>query len=285
MSIVVENVTHTYMQGSPFQATAIHGVNLTVGDGDFLGLIGHTGSGKTTLAMHMNALLKPTEGRILVDGRDINGKEYDRREIRRRVGLVFQYPEHQLFEETVALDVAFGPKNLGLSQEEIDERVREALSRVGLADEIAEKSPFDLSGGQMRRVAIAGVLAMRPETLVLDEPTSGLDPKGRNDILSLIQGLHAGGVTVIMISHSMEDIARLATRICVMREGKLEMIGSPPEIFAQGDALLSMGLALPAAAELARALQNRGIDIPEEIYQMDALREAILSHFRNRGLR
>lgn len=277
MPIVIENLTHTYMPGSPFQSTAITDVSLTVGDGDFFGLIGHTGSGKTTLAMHMNALLAPTSGRVLVDGQDIHQKDYDRREVRRRVGLVFQYPEHQLFEETVALDVAFGPKNLGLSQAEIDTRVQEALHRVGLPEDIAGKSPFDLSGGQMRRVAIAGVLAMRPTTLVLDEPTAGLDPAGRRDILSLVEGLHAGGVTVVMVSHSMEDIASLATRIAVMRGGTLAMLGSPAEVFAQDTALEAIGLTIPAAAQLARALRKRGVSLPAGIYRMDALKAQLLA--------
>jgi energy-coupling factor transport system ATP-binding protein len=272
MSIRIEGLTHTYMPNTPFQATAIHDIDLTVGDGDFLGLIGHTGSGKTTLVMHMNALLKPTAGRVLVDGQDIHDKNYDRREVRRRVGLVFQYPEHQLFEETVAKDVAFGPKNLGVSATEAADQAREAIERVGLSfEEIAERSPFDLSGGQMRRVAIAGVLAMRPETLVLDEPTAGLDPAGRRDILALVQRLHAEGVTVIMVSHSMEDIAQLATRIAVMNGGRLAMVGTPGEVFAEGDALAAMGLDVPAAVKLKDMLRAKGMPVPEEIYQMPAL--------------
>ncbi len=280
MPIVIENLAHTYMEGSPFQSTAIHDISLTVGDGDFLGLIGHTGSGKTTLVMHMNALLKPTRGRVLVDGADINQKGFDRREVRRRVGLVFQYPEHQLFEETVAKDVAFGPKNLSLPQGEIDQRVDEALRRVGLDPaEIGERSPFDLSGGQMRRVAIAGVLAMRPSTLILDEPTAGLDPSGRREILGLIERLHAEGVTVVMVSHSMEDVARLATRIAVMNKGRLAMLDTPGAVFARGAELSGMGLDVPAAVRLKDALNARGIDIPAEIYQMDTLREYLIRRF------
>lgn len=282
MPIVIEKLTHTYMPDSPFQATAIHDISLTVGDGDFLGLIGHTGSGKTTLIMHMNALLKPTSGRVLVDGTDIHEKGFDKRAVRRAVGLVFQYPEHQLFEETVALDVAFGPKNLDLSKGEVDERVSEALFRVGLdPEEISSRSPFDLSGGQMRRVAIAGVLAMRPRTLILDEPTAGLDPSGRRDLLSLIERLHAEGVTVVMVSHSMEDVARLATRIGVMKQGALAMIGSPLEIFAQGKALQEMGLDVPAAVRLAEALRARGTEVPEDIYQMNTLTSWLLMRFGN----
>lgn len=283
MSIVIEKLAHTYMEGSPFQATAIHDIDLTVGDGDFLGLIGHTGSGKTTLVMHMNALLKPTSGRVLVDGQDIFAKEYDRRDVRRRVGLVFQYPEHQLFEETVAKDVAFGPKNLGLAEAEIEERVTEAIGRVGLdVEEMRTRSPFDLSGGQMRRVAIAGVLAMRPETLILDEPTAGLDPSGRRDILGLIERLHAGGTTVVMVSHSMEDVARLATRIAVMNHGVLAMVGAPHEVFAQGRQLSEMGLDVPAAVHLANALRARGMAVPHEIYQMAPLKQWLIDTFHGK---
>jgi energy-coupling factor transport system ATP-binding protein len=279
MSIRIEGLTHTYMPGTPFQATAIHDIDLTVGDGDFLGLIGHTGSGKTTLVMHMNALLKPTAGRVLVDGQDIHDKAYDRREVRRRVGLVFQYPEYQLFEETVAKDVAFGPKNLGLSAAEAADQAREAIERVGLSfDEIAERSPFDLSGGQMRRVAIAGVLAMRPGTLVLDEPTAGLDPAGRRDILALVARLHAEGVTVIMVSHSMEDIAQLATRIAVMNGGRLAMVGTPGEVFAKGEALAAMGLDVPSAVKLKGMLRAKGMPVPEGIYQMPALTDWLARH-------
>ncbi len=281
MSIVAQALTHTYMPGSPFQSTAIHDVSLTVGDGDFLALIGHTGSGKTTLVMHLNALLRPTSGRVLVDGQDINEKGYDRREVRRRVGLVFQYPEHQLFEETVAKDVAFGPNNLGLSEAEVRERADEALARVGLSrSEVADRSPFELSGGQMRRVAIAGVLAMRPEVLILDEPTAGLDPAGRRDILGLIERLHAEGTTVVMVSHSMEDVARLATRIAVMCKGRLAMLGSPREVFARGKELAEMGLDVPAAVQLAQALRARGLPVPEDLYRMDALRAWIDARYR-----
>lgn len=279
MPIVIENLTHTYMEKSPFQATAIHDINLTVGDGDFFGIMGHTGSGKTTLIMHMNGLLKPSKGRIWVDGNDINAKGFDKREVRRRVGIVFQYPEAQLFEETVALDVAFGPKNLGLSKPEIDDRVQEALTRVGVSMEIAERSPFDLSGGQMRRVAIAGVLAMRPTTLILDEPTAGLDPSGRRELLDLMEKLHASGVTLVMVSHSMEDISRLATRIAVMQNGNLSMIGSPTEIFAQDEALLEMGLDIPPAVRISDALRQKNIPVPDGVYQMHALQAFLLSYF------
>lgn len=284
MPIVIEQLTHTYMEKSPFQATAIHHIDLTVGEGDFLGIMGHTGSGKTTLIMHMNGLLKPSAGRVLVDGIDINTKGFDKREIRRRVGLVFQYPEYQLFEETIALDVAFGPKNLGLSKPEIDERVSEALTRVGIPLDIADRSPFDLSGGQMRRVAIAGVLAMRTQTLILDEPTAGLDPAGRKDILRFMQELHASGVTVVMVSHSMQDMAQLATRIAVMQNGRLAMVGAPMDIFAQGELLKQMDLDVPPAVSLADDLRVRGIPVPNDLYQMHALQAFLLSHFQNEAL-
>ena len=263
MQLTFEHVTHTYQPGSPFQATAIHDVSLTVENGDFLALIGHTGSGKSTLAQHMNALLRPTSGRVLLDGMDINDPKADRREVRRRVGLVFQYPEQQLFDETVEKDVAFGPRNLGLSKEEIDTRVREALGRVGLPyEDIREKSPFELSGGQMRRVAMAGVLAMRPELLVLDEPTAGLDPMGRDELLTLIKTLHENGTTVTLISHSMDDVARVATRIVVLERGAVNMRGTPEEIFARGEELMKLGLDVPAACRLFMRLNEEGVPFP-----------------------
>lgn len=276
MRLTFEHVTHTYQEGSPFQATAIRNVDLTVDSGEFLSLIGHTGSGKSTLAQHMNGLLKPTEGRVLLDGRDIHEKGFDKREVRRRVGLVFQYPENQLFEETVKKDVAFGPKNLGLSEEEMDARVREALARVGLSyAEIAEKSPFELSGGQMRRVAMAGVLAMRPEMLVLDEPTAGLDPMGRDDLLNMIKSLHESGTTVVMISHSMDDVARVATRIVVMENGCLKMQGAPGEIFARADELVALGLDVPQACRLSIRLKQMGYDFPA-CYKLEDAEKALL---------
>lgn len=214
MSLEVKHLTHTYSAGSAFQATAVHDVSLTIEDGEFVCIVGHTGSGKSTLVQHLNGLLKPTSGQVLVDGEDMNGEGVDRRRIRQKVGLVFQYPEYQLFEETIAKDIAFGPKNQGLSEEEIDQRVRRAMAHVHLDyDKYAERSPFDLSGGQMRRVAIAGVLAMEPKVLILDEPAAGLDPRGRERILGMLQELHReGGVTIVMVSHSMDDCARLATR-------------------------------------------------------------------------
>ena len=278
MQITLEHVTHTYQPGSPFQMTAIRDVSLTIGEGEFLALIGHTGSGKSTLAQHINGLLRPTEGRVLLDGKDINEKGFDKKEVRRRVGLVFQYPEHQLFEESVKKDVAFGPKNLGLSQAEIDERVREALEKVGLGDpEIAEKSPFELSGGQMRRAAMAGVLAMRPEILVLDEPAAGLDPQSREDMLQLIASLHRQGSTVVMISHAMDDVARFASRAVVMENGRVAMEGKPEEIFRHGEALEKMGLDVPSVCKLGIRLKAMGVKVPDEMFREEQAAQALLS--------
>lgn len=279
MPITIEHLTHTYMPGSPFAAVALDDVSLTIGDGELIGLLGHTGSGKTTLVQHMNGLMKPTSGRVLVDGVDITQKGVSLLEVRRKVGLVFQYPEYQLFEETVAKDIAFGPKNLGLSQAEVDERVKSACAQVGLDyDELGERSPFELSGGQMRRVAIAGVLAMKPEVLVLDEPTAGLDPARRRSILSMIRGLHAaGGLTVVMVSHSMDDIATLATRLIVMSKGKVALTGTPREVFRNQELLRSIGLGVPQAAELTHALRDAGYDLPDDIYTLNEARDAILA--------
>lgn len=277
MPIVVEKLTHTYMPGSPFQATAIHDVSLTIEDGSFIGLIGHTGSGKSTLIQHLNGLLRPTSGRVLVDGKDLFAKDTDKREVRRKVGLVFQYPENQLFEETVAADIAFGPKNLGLSQAEIDERVRDACRQVQIDYEtFRERSVFELSGGQMRRVAIAGVLAMQPGTLILDEPCAGLDPRGRDEILGLIRGLHEErGTTVVMVSHSMDDVAALVGRVVVMNKGTIVMDGTPREIFMRGEELRAMGLDVPEAAQLAARLREKGFDVPGDAYLPGELLDAI----------
>ncbi|MBQ4074622.1 MAG: energy-coupling factor transporter ATPase [Clostridia bacterium] len=277
MQVTLDHVTHTYQPGSPFQATAIQDVSLTIQSGEFLALIGHTGSGKSTLAQHINGLLKPTDGKVLIDGRDIHEKGFDKKEIRRRVGLVFQYPEHQLFEESVAKDIAFGPKNLGLPQAEIDERVKEALENVGLSyEEFAEKSPFELSGGQMRRVAMAGVLAMRPEILVLDEPAAGLDPQSREEMLSLIAGLHQKGTTIVMVSHAMDDVARFATRAVVMEKGTIAMDGKPEEIFRHAARLQEMGLDVPSICRLGLALREAGIDFPEDIFREADAEKALI---------
>ncbi len=275
MPITLEKVSHTYQAGSPFQSTALHEIDLTIEDGELLALIGHTGSGKSTLAQHLNGLLQPTSGRVLVDGQDINQKDHNKRALRFQVGLVFQYPEYQLFEETVAKDIGFGPRNMGLSQQEIDDRVHEAMNMLGLPyDEIAEKSPFELSGGQMRRVALAGVLAMRPRVLVLDEPTAGLDPRARDFLLNDVARLHADGTTVVMISHSMDDVARLATRIAVLEKGALDMVGSPREVFSQVERLNAMGLDVPQASKLRWMLEKEGLVLPE-CYLLDDLADAL----------
>ena len=278
MPIQVEHLTHTYMTDSPFAATALEDVSLTIEDGELIGLLGHTGSGKTTLVQHLNGLLKPTSGKVVVDGLDITEKDVSLLEVRRRVGLVFQYPEYQLFEETVARDVAFGPRNLGLSEQEVDERVRYALQEVGLVyEDIAERSPFELSGGQMRRVAIAGVLAMRPKTLILDEPTAGLDPAGRRSILGMIRELHAaGGLTVVMVSHNMDDISSLATRLVVMSRGKMVLTGTPREVFQHRELLESIGLGIPQAAELTQQLIAEGYPLPADLYTPAEVAEALL---------
>ncbi len=277
MSIVIEHLNYVYMQGGPYETKALNDVSLTINDGEFIGLIGHTGSGKSTLVQHLNGLIMPSSGRVLVDGLDLADKNTDRRAIRRRVGLVFQYPENQLFEETVAKDIAFGPKNLGLDEAEIDRRVRTAMRRVALDyDKIAERSVFELSGGQMRRVAIAGVLAMEPQTLVLDEPCAGLDPRGREEILGLISDLHReSGTTIVMVSHSMDDVAALAERVIVMNHGSVVMDGTPREVFAKGEELRAIGLDVPQAVELAQKLREKGFDIPEGIYRMDEIRAAV----------
>lgn len=278
MPIEIKHLDHIYMPGSPFETKALDDVTLTIGDGEFVGLIGHTGSGKSTLVQHLNGLMKPDHGSVIVDGMDVSDKNTDLREIRRRVGLVFQYPEHQLFEETVRKDVSFGPRNLGCSEQEIEERVVKACHQVGLSDEKLDMSPFDLSGGNKRRVAIAGVLAMRPRVLVLDEPTAGLDPRGRNELLELIRGLHdEEGNTIVMVSHSMDDISALAQRIIVMNEGRVAMDGTPREVFAHPQELVDMHLGVPAAAQLAMELRKRGYDLPDNVYTLDEMRSLILA--------
>ena len=277
MSIVIEHLNYVYMTGGPYETKALSDVNLTIHDGEFIGLIGHTGSGKSTLVQHLNGLIMPTSGRVLVDGMDLADKGTDRRAIRQRVGLVFQYPENQLFEETVEKDIAFGPKNLGLDDAEIDRRVRDAMRRVALDyDRLHERSVFELSGGQMRRVAIAGVLAMEPQVLVLDEPCAGLDPRGREEILGLIKRLHEeAGTTIVMVSHSMDDVASLAERVIVMNHGELVMDGAPRDVFACGEELRGMGLDVPQAVQLADKLRERGFDIPEGIYRIEEIKAEI----------
>ena len=266
MSITIKHLSHIYAPGTPFEYAALSDVCLEIPDGQYVAVIGHTGSGKSTLIQHLNGLIRPTSGSITVQGIDLTEKKVPLRELRRRVGLVFQYPEYQLFEETVAKDVAFGPGNLGLSQEEITERVSEALNLVGLPESVAEMSPFDLSGGQKRRAAIAGVLSMRPEVLVLDEPIAGLDPLGRHEILSLVENYRRKyGATVILVSHNMDDVADIAERVIVMNKGTVALDGSPRQVFSQTEQMRSMGLDVPQVAILADLLRSRGMDVPQGI--------------------
>ena len=277
MPIVIEHLNYVYMSGGPYETHALDDVSLTIEDGEFVGLIGHTGSGKSTLVQHLNGLLLPSSGKITVDGLDIADKATDRRAIRRKVGLVFQYPENQLFEETVEKDIAFGPRNLGLDEAEIDRRVRDAMRKVALDyDALHERSVFELSGGQMRRVAIAGVLAMEPRTLVLDEPCAGLDPRGREEILGLIRDLHRDtGATLVMVSHSMDDVASLAERVIVMNHGQVAMDGAPRDVFSRGAELRAIGLDVPQAVLLADRLRERGFDVPQGVYRVEEIKAVI----------
>ena len=274
--IKAEHINYIYQPGMSGERQALYDISLEIADGTLNALIGHTGSGKSTLIQHFNALVKPTSGRILIDDIDITDKKTDLREIRRRVGLVFQYPEHQLFEETVEKDIAFGPKNLGLSDEEIKERVINAAKMVGLDEKYLQKSPFELSGGQKRRAAIAGVLAMNPRVLILDEPTAGLDPRGRDAILDVIKNLHEENpqMIIIFVSHSMEDVAKTAEYVYVMNKGHLAMHGTTAEIFERGDDLVTMGLNVPQITRLVNKLRNAGIPLPKDIYTVKyAVRE------------
>ncbi len=274
MPIILQNVTHTYMADTALAQAAISDINLTINENEFIAIIGHTGSGKSTLVSHMNGLIQPTSGKVFVDGLDMSDKS-KRKLGRAAVGMAFQYPEHQLFEETVAKDIAFGPKNMGLDDEEIGVRVRESMELVGLDFfTFANKSPFDLSGGEKRRAALAGIIAMRPKYLVLDEPMAGLDPMGRRTVISTVFKLkEALKCTIIIVSHSMDDVARVAERIIVMSNGKIAMDGNPHDIFSNADKLIEIGLGLPQALSLAHALRQRGIDVPEGIYTMDAMQE------------
>ena len=278
MPVEARELTHVYGADSPFEANALVDVNFTINDGEFIGIIGHTGSGKSTLIQHLNGLLKPTGGTVIVDGLDLMNKATKMKDVRRRIGLVFQYPEYQLFEETVEKDIAFGPKNLGLNDEEIADRVKDAMRLVELDyAQFAGKSPFELSGGQKRRVAIAGVLAMQPNILILDEPTAGLDPYGRDQILNLIKNWHKMGKTILMVSHSMDDVAKFADRIFVMNHGRLEMQGTPNEVFAQEERLKAIGLDVPAVTTLAGELNRKGFDLPAHIHTMDDMEQALLA--------
>ena len=271
MSIKIENLTHVYMPKTPFEKKALDDVNLVIEDGEFLALIGHTGSGKSTLIQHLNGLLEPSSGRILVDNIDITNKETKLTDIRKKIGLVFQYPEYQLFEETIEKDIAFGPNNLGLSEEEVSDRVKKSMEIVGLDYEsYKDVSPFDLSGGQKRRVAIAGVIAMEPKVLILDEPTAGLDPKGRDDILDQIKTLHEKyKMTIVLVSHSMEDVGKLAERIVVMNKGKIALMGKPAEIFKEVETLENIGLAVPQVTYLMRALREKGFNVSDEVFTVE----------------
>ena len=276
--IKVENLTHTYGIGTPFERSAVKDMSLSVYRGELLGLIGHTGSGKSTLIQHLNGLLKPTSGRILLDGRDIWAEPKKIRDVRFRVGLVFQYPEYQLFEETAYKDIAFGPTNMGLKGDELDQRIRAAARFAGLREELLDKSPFALSGGQKRRVAIAGVIAMEPEVLVLDEPSAGLDPRGREELLEHIRAYHRErGNTVVLVSHSMEEIARYADRIAVLAHGKVLMSGTPREVFSRGSELMKAGLDVPQTTRVAMELRKRGLDIDPAVYTVEELRDALLA--------
>ncbi|MCL2699934.1 MAG: energy-coupling factor transporter ATPase [Defluviitaleaceae bacterium] len=266
MPIEIKNLTHIYNPGSTFEKVALDDISLTIADYSFTGLIGHTGSGKSTLIQHLNGLIKPTSGQVQIDGADIHAKA-DYKRLRQTVGLVFQYPEHQLFELTVYDDVAFGPKNMGLSKDEIDMRVRGALEAVAIPEELHGKSPFELSGGQKRRAAIAGVLAMQPKILILDEPTAGLDPRGRDEILERIRQMHGQlKLTVILVSHSMEDVSRLADTLIVMNNARIAYTGSPSEIFIHSEKLEGMGLAAPQASMLMHRLRETGIDVPLDVF-------------------
>lgn len=282
MSIKIENLTHIYMKRSPFEKKAIDNINLSIDDGEFVALIGHTGSGKSTLIQHINGLLKPEEGKIFIDDIDITEKNVKLSEVRKKVGLVFQYPEYQLFEETIEKDIAFGPKNLGLNENDVLSRVKRAMELVGLDyDTYKDKSPFDLSGGQKRRVAIAGVVAMEPKVLILDEPTAGLDPKGRDDILKQIKLLHEEyHMTIILVSHSMEDVAKVADRVLVMDRGKCILDGPPSKVFNESDTLESVGLAVPQVTYLIKRLNLKNFNISEGAFTVEQAKKEILKNLR-----
>ncbi|MCI8497439.1 MAG: energy-coupling factor transporter ATPase [Clostridiales bacterium] len=282
--IETERLTYTYGVGTPFEKTAMKDVTLSIEEGEFIGVIGHTGSGKSTLMQHLNGLLKPTSGRVLLNGKDIWEKPKEIRRVRFQVGLCFQYPEYQLFEDTVYKDISFGPKNMGLSGDELDRQVRRAAEFVGLREELLEKSPFDLSGGEKRRAAIAGVLAMNPRVLILDEPTAGLDPKGRDMILEQIRDYQkASGTTVLLVSHSMEDVARLASRVLVMNHAQVQMFGTVEEIFSRAGELSRIGLAVPQVTQVFLKLKERGFPVNSTVYTARQGRDEILRLLGERG--
>lgn len=283
MSIKIENLTHVYMQNGPFEKKALDDVNIDIKDGEFVALIGHTGSGKSTLIQHMNGLLEATSGKIIVDGDDITKEGVKLSDVRKKVGLVFQYPEYQLFEETIEKDISYGPTNLGLDKDEIHRRVIKSMEMVGLDYEFYKnKSPFNLSGGQKRRVAIAGVVAMEPKILILDEPTAGLDPKGRDDILDQIKILHEKyNMTIILVSHSMEDVAKIAEKVIVMNKGKVALQGTPSEVFKEVDTLENIGLGVPQVTYLMRELRNKGFNVSDEVYTIEQCKKELLRIFKN----
>ena len=279
-----EDLTYTYSVGTPFEKTAVNNVSLKIEEGEMIGVMGHTGSGKSTLIQHFNGLFRPTSGRILLDGKDIWADKNDIRSVRFKVGLVFQYPEYQIFEETVYKDIAFGPTNMGLDKTEIDRRVRETAHDLGLSEELMERSPFELSGGQKRRVAIAGVMAMEPRVLILDEPTAGLDPAGRDKILSHIKSYHERTRnTILIVSHSMEDIATFADRILVMNKSELFCFDETKKVFARADEIAAIGLDVPQITKVFGALRNRGLDFGKEVYTVGYARELVLRELRERG--
>ena len=285
MSVIrTENLTYTYSQGTPFEKTAVKDVNIEIEEGELVGIIGHTGSGKSTLIQHLNGLIKPTSGKIFIDGVDIHDKDIKLRDVRFKVGLVFQYPEYQIFEETVYKDIAFGPTNMGLDEGEIDKRVRETAKLVGIDDSLLNKSPFELSGGQKRRVAIAGVMAMRPKVLILDEPTAGLDPRGREMILGQIKHYHEEtGSTVLLVSHSMEDMARFAQKILVMNKGEVFCYDTPPAVFARADEIAAIGLSVPQITKVFSMLRSRGIDIRGDVYTIEFAMKTINEYLAAKG--
>lgn len=283
MSLIeIKDLTHIYSEGLPFEKKAIDDINLKIEENEFIGLIGHTGSGKSTFIQHLNGLLKPSSGEIIVDGMKVDKSSSNLTELRKKIGLVFQYPEYQLFEETIERDIAFGPGNLDLSEEEVLRRVRSSMDSVGLDYETyKDKSPFELSGGLKRRVAIAGVLAMEPKVLILDEPTAGLDPRGRDEILSEIKSIHEKRkITVILVSHSMEDVAKIAERIIVMDKGKVFLDSNPREIFRNEDKLLSVGLGIPQITSLMRTLKKKGLDINEDSITVEEAKESLIKYLR-----
>jgi len=282
--IKTEDLTYVYSAGTPFQKTAVDSVNLEIEQGELVGIIGHTGSGKSTLIQHLNGLLKPTTGKIYIDGQDIWADKQTTINTRFKVGLVFQYPEYQIFEETVYKDIAFGPKNMKLPEDEIDRRIKETARLVGLKEETLSKSPFELSGGQKRRVAIAGVMAMEPQVLILDEPTAGLDPKGRDKILGRIKEYHQEkNTTVLLVSHSMEDVAKLATKILVMNKSKVFCYDEPPAVFSRADEITAMGLDVPQITKVFNTLKQKGYKIADDVYTVEYAKRKFLRYLEDKG--